>query len=74
VPRYHVAQSDRIPARHDHRAFDGILQLAHVPRPVVREDPPPRGVVEIADLLAILFLESGEKLRRQQVNVLGSLA
>ena len=38
------------------------------------EDPLPRGVVEVADLLAVLAGESREKLRREQLDVLRPLA
>ena len=63
MPRHDVVQRDLVAARHDHRALDGVLQLAHVARPVVRQDPVPRRVVEVADLLAVLAREALRGIR-----------
>src|SRR5450759_4887366 len=72
MARHHVTERDLVAASQNDRSLDRVFQLADVPRPIVGQDPVPRLVLELEDLLSVLRREPLQKLVGQQLNVLGA--
>ena len=71
--RRQVAQLQHRPRRQRAGAFDGVLQLPHIARPVVQHHGA-QGLVAQRELGPALAADAIEKVRRQQGNVFAAVA
>ena len=71
--RGQVAQVQDRPGRKGAGPLDGVLELAHVARPVVAHHGAQRLVAQ-GELGAVLAADAVKKVRRQQRNVLAAVA
>ena len=74
MAQHQIIERDFFASRHDHCTLDGVLQLADVARPIVRQDPVPRVVGEAGNALPVLRRITSQELLGQQLNVIGALA
>ena len=69
-----VAGADGRPLRHQHRALDGVIQLAHVARPAMVDQDLHRRGIEPGERLAIALRVLAQEVLGEQRDVLAPIA